>query len=186
MNVERKIENPLFVAKKMWERCQYQHLSPNWSSKKPHEKMSDFNGFGFSDFIKEYSIVSRQMIVNREFNSKAFKRYLKRLKNVGYHSQEDWAMRQAEYMEYLCLELNKGSPNIKGIAKELKDSTYESLIDEMNSFKKDFKEAKTKAAEEIENDRKKMLDKLKILMKNKKIQNKLLSSFSKHDTKLSN
>lgn len=175
--VDKKIENPLYVAKKMWERCRYQYLSPTWADKKAHDKMSDFNGFGFSDFIAEYNIVSRQMIVNKEFHPKAFKKFLKRLKEVGYHSQEEWAMRQAEYMEYLCLILNKGSPNIKGVAKELKDTTYQSLIDEMNSFKKDFKEAKTKAAEEIENDRKNMIEKLKKMMKNPNIKNKLQSSF---------
>lgn len=138
------MENPVAIANKMWKLYRMRAMDRGWLQKTDQDKLTDFSGEGFADFINKYSIQSRQMIINGEYHVKAFKQYLEQEKQE-HPGMEGWAKLQAYYIKYLYINLNKGEPNLNKNAKKIWTQTWENLYKEMTEFKEDFEEAKKQA-----------------------------------------
>lgn len=135
------------VAQKMWDAYKNLKKQSGWLERKPEEKMVDFRSMDtlVADFISKYKVVSRCMIVNGEYNTKVFERYLAKLKTKGYTTQEDWAERESDYVKWLWMAYNPHQP--QNHAQQVWTDTKKNLLDEENKFKNDYKEAEKKAKE---------------------------------------
>lgn len=132
------------VVQKMWTQYKLLKKQPKWLARKPEEKMNDFRAMDslVSDFMNKYKVVSRSLIVNGEFNTKVFERYLTKLKIKGYKSQEEWAERESDYIKWLYMAYNPHSNETH--LQQIWTDTKKNLLDEENKFKADFAEAEKK------------------------------------------
>ena len=158
------IANCIESANDMFYKVRQMCQNREWMEKEDPDKISDFRGFGYDEFITKFVIVSRAMITHGEYHPNAFDKYLRRLLSKGYASKEEWVERQADYMKYLWLDLkSKGSSKRY---KKLADSpaadkywrdTKAGLQGEYDSFHHDFETAQMAVKEKQE----KITDELK-------------------------
>lgn len=150
-NKQAPLPNPLEVGDAMWLKYhQIAAANPDWVKKEPADKMTDFRCFGFADFLAEFPIQSRAMLVNGEYHSEAFKYYIDKTKKNGAIKRDvnSYTEDQADYMARMWVEYKaKGSNKRRKkllASEEYKlrwEHTKKNLADEMNAFKKDAQEA---------------------------------------------
>lgn len=142
--------DPIGIANEMWHIFQSLKTT-SWMAKDAQEKITDFNGRGYQDFNSKYAIVARYMLINEEYSPKAFEKYLFKLRVNGFKDQDGWADRQADYVKYLFIEYNKREEKDKKKLATDADVIWreskKNLLEEVQSFKKDFEEAKTRVVE---------------------------------------
>lgn len=111
-----------------------------WDSLSGEERIAEFNVLGYANFITKHTFVSRALICNGEYSTRAFLMYLIQMKKVGYSSQEQYAERQADYMKWMWQSYNPMRSDSD--AQDVWQRTRDSVIDELNSFKRDYQAAK--------------------------------------------
>lgn len=119
------------------------------------DRIAEFNVLGYANFITKHTFVSRALICNGEYSTKAFLMYLIQMKKVGYSSQEQYAERQADYMRWMWQSYNPMRSDSD--AQDVWQKTRDSVLDELTSFKRDYQAAK----EEVEEHRAKVSQSLK-------------------------
>jgi hypothetical protein len=107
----------------------------------------------YKEFYNTYPIVCRYMICMGQFSNIAFKRFLEKCKNMEKtlskeDKEEQWVMRQADYVRYLWEAYQKNRFDINE-AKYVWKHAYETLSKELKDFKNmhDKTEEKLKAEE---------------------------------------
>lgn len=159
------------TADAIWAVCRSKRTDPEWEEKNVSDRISHLQsrgyneylailgdkrkhiteafghlqGKGFSEFITKYAIPTRYMVMYNEYNSKAFSKYLVRLKTVGYGSKDDWIARQADYVKFLWRAYNPHAGAAE--AAEVRRKAEETIKKEMDSFETDYDKAKVKAEE---------------------------------------
>lgn len=133
--------DPVIVAEKMFKEVKQLYKQKEWNEKKESDKMSHFRGMDvlFADFMNKFKIVSRYMILYKEYSTKVFERYLRKLKNIGYKSPEQYAEREADYVKWLYMHYN---PHLQlNLYQEVWTKTKKSLMSEKDEFKKMYDQA---------------------------------------------
>jgi len=125
----------------------------------PDQKKMDFfrDSFHYKEFMDEFPIVCRYMICMGQYSKKAFKRFLEKIRictanapppterKKGY-MEEQWIMRQADYIRYLWEAYQKGHWDSTE-ARLVWEDAYKRLKGEFDDFKNKHEDIK-KAREE--------------------------------------
>lgn len=96
----------------------------------------------YPQFAKTFPIVLRYMVQMQKFSSRAFERFIKKMKTKPYRSEEEFCERQADYVKYLFIETSH-SHNTED-AKKVWTRTYETLLKEVKAFKQAEEQIKKK------------------------------------------
>lgn len=100
------------------------------------------------EFMAEYPIVSRYMIVHGQYSNKAFRRMLEKIRKVVHpppdkrekgYMEDQYVRRQADYVRYLWEAYQKGHYNT-GEAQAVWESTYKRLKGEFDDFRNKYKD----------------------------------------------
>ena len=100
------------------------------------------------EFMAEYPIVSRYMIVHGQYSNKAFRRMLDKIRKVVHpppdqrapnYMEDQYVRRQADYVRYLWEAYQKGHYNT-GEAQAVWESTYKRLKGEFDDFRSKYKD----------------------------------------------
>lgn len=147
-------KDPIGIAKKMKEELLALEKIPEWHKKDMGDKIVEFNILGYSSFIIKHQIVARYLI-DGQYKTRAFKKYLERLESRPPSGQEEWAELQAFYAKWLFKVFNPHAPDAE--ARNIFEKTKENLLKELNGFKEDFKSSKA----EVEDHDRKIAEELK-------------------------
>jgi hypothetical protein len=125
-----------------------------WEDKK---KISYFrDDLGYKNFMNDYPITTRCMIIQGRYSARAFKRFLLKCKNVKHpasdkrpkgYMEDEWIKRQADYIRYLWEDYSKGHFNTRE-ANEKWQEAYTALKAEMDDFRDTHEETKKQVEEE--------------------------------------
>lgn len=140
-----EIDATLKTADELWAAYREMRKDATWAKRDVTAKIGYFQDRGYSNFITKYAVPTRYMVMYDEYSHRAFLKYLVRLKTVGYRSKDEWIERQADYVKYLWRAYNP-----RGSTKEAADArqtAYEHIKKEMDSFETDYDRAKVKAEE---------------------------------------
>jgi hypothetical protein len=85
-------------------------------------------------FTMTFPIVLRYMVQLRQYNRKAFIKFVKKLTSNPYRSELEYCERQADYVKYLYMELNP-KYNMKEV-QSIWQQAYDMLAKEVEVFKK--------------------------------------------------
>jgi len=121
---------------------------PDFVNMEDMKKVELYQKGEFKDFYTTYPIVSRYMICMGQFSNKAFKRFLDKCKVMAKEAkpgegEDQWIMRQADYVRYLWEAYQKGRFTTKESQNIWKHS-YETLKKEFDDFKNMHKETEEK------------------------------------------
>ena len=97
-------------------------MYPSWRTMDDDAKMSNIRSEGFSRFIDEFVIVSKQMIINGEYHPLALSKYIKWKKENGpFRGADGWAFGKSYYIKFLFKALNAHRfPNKSKLNREAK------------------------------------------------------------------
>ena len=137
----------------------------------------------YKDFSNSYPIILKYMILQFQYNSNAFKRFLEKCRNNvplpgSKHKEiEDVKFQnQAYYIQYLYEEYQKGKGHIdRRKANEIFTEAYIKLRKEKKDFETSYEEIKEKIDNENKNNAKSLLTKLTSLIE---------KDFAKNDSEL--
>lgn len=116
----------------------------DFAKKDPVDQLKIYQG-RYGDFAKTFPIVIRYMIQFRQYKPKAMEKFLKKLRNSPYRSEEEYCERQADYAKYLYME---SVPHYSAkIAGEVYNDVRTALLDELKSYKEMLEKVKAKAEE---------------------------------------
>lgn len=110
---------------------------------KENERMSYYANGIYGDFIKQHNIVSRYLIVHRQFSKRAFRLYLIRLQKRSYKDRDEWAERQADYVKYLWRDTNPHGDERE--AQMQWQYARDSVRKEMRDFEETYERAKKRS-----------------------------------------
>ena len=108
------------------------------------------------EFMTEYPIVSRYMICMGQYSSKAFRRFLEKIritihpppdKRAKGYMEDQWVRRQADYIRYLWEAYQKGHYNTSE-AKWVWEDSYNKLKGEFDDFRDKYKSIEEHTKEE--------------------------------------
>jgi len=138
-------ENPYYIA---------------WKDKSHDQKMLYMREEGHSEFMKIYVTVSTYIIIYEQYSTKAFKKYLKRIKPFHEHQVETndtnakKAPQQPAHVRLATIEsgyvydmLMELYPRQHNEAVKIRNKVKESFLNGTTEFKTDYKEAEAKALE---------------------------------------
>jgi len=100
------------------------------------------------EFMTEYPIVSRYMIVHGQYSNKAFRRMLEKIRKVVHpppdqreknYMEDQYVRRQADYVRYLWEAYQKSHYNTAE-AQSVWDTTYKRLKGEFDDFRNKYKD----------------------------------------------
>lgn len=143
------------LAVTAWQACRELSSKPDFNKMDYDEKRVQMNIKGFGNFINRFPVVYNAMILNNEFNARAFIKYFKKMLKFPPKSKEEWASREADYMKYLFMEYNPRC-DIK-LAQEVFRDTRDNLLKEFDATQAAWSEA----AEKVEQKKKEVSDSLK-------------------------
>ena len=119
------------------------------------EKLDRFRNID-KTFMEEFPIVGRYMVCTGNYSTKAFKRFLLKIRNVVHpppekrgkgYMEDQWVRRQCDYVRYLWEESQNGHYN-NAEAKYVWNETYTLLTKEFNDFRDKFKTVEEKVKED--------------------------------------
>jgi hypothetical protein len=123
--------------------------NPEFKSLKDQDKLDLFRTkFGYAIFMDEFPIVSRYMVCHGQYSPKAFDRMLMKIEKTVHpppdkrepgYMEDQWIMRQADYVQYLWESYQKRHQNTAERQWVWK-STYNSLKKEFDDFRNMHKE----------------------------------------------
>lgn len=121
---------------------------PEFVKMSDNEKVDLYRKGEFKDFYTTYPIVCRYMICMGQFSNKAFKRFLSKCKVMMTQAKQgdgddQWIMRQADYVRYLWEAYQKGRFTADE-AQSIWKHSYDTLAKEFKDFKDMHKETEEK------------------------------------------
>ena len=111
----------------------------------------------YAELMENLPIVCRYMICCGQYSSKALERMLRKILNVEYlpedkrpqgYMEDQWIQRQADYVQYMFDDYNKGKHREPAERVWAWQKTYELLKGEFNDFRNMHKEIEEKVEEE--------------------------------------
>jgi hypothetical protein len=134
------IDTALAEAQKLWVELKKKGRDPKFVELPDKDKIEMF-GVEFHTFNKEFPIVSRYLICMGQYSSKAFKRYLIKIRGFKHpevrdkgYMENQWVCRQADYVRYLWEAYQRGHFN-QSEAKAIWQDAYKMLKKEFLDFK---------------------------------------------------
>jgi hypothetical protein len=97
------------------------------------EKCLEFYQKRNENFSMTFPITLRYMILLKQYSTKAFVRFIKKLETAPYKSELEYCERQADYVKYLHMELSN-THNMQE-AQKIWQKTYDMLAKEVQMFK---------------------------------------------------
>ena len=119
-------------AETIWNDFKKRRLERKFQRLTDDEKL-DFYQNKYNQFAMTFPIVLRYMVQLRQYNKKAFVKFVTRLTNYPYKSELEYCERQADYVKYLFMETSK-SHNMRD-AQSIWQNTYDMLAKEVKMFK---------------------------------------------------
>jgi len=151
------IENMMNVANKLWRESK----NKEYGALSEEARMDKFQKEN-PDFCNTHPVVSRYMIVFRQFKLSAFKKYLWKLYSTPRNSEEDYYHVQASYAKYLFMEYNPRED--KRYGDETYNQVYQSLKKEADDFKALYEKINTEIKAKEAKDAAERRDELKRLI----------------------
>lgn len=112
----------------------------------------------YDEFMNEYPVMTRYMVCMGQYSSKAFKRFLDKVRRVKHpekcekgYKEDQWVRRQADYVQYLWEAYQKSHIN-SSERKMVWQDAYKNLKGEFDDFRDKYK-----AVEEATKEEKKVL-----------------------------
>jgi hypothetical protein len=111
---------------------------------------------GYNEFMNEYPIMTRYMICMGQYSSKAFRRFLEKIRMTKHppdgqrekgYMEDQWIRRQADYVRYLWEAYQKSHYNSAEAAWIWEDA-YKNLKGEFDDFRNKYEELKVSTKEE--------------------------------------
>lgn len=158
---EKSAEDLTKIADQMWKQVKEIVKSDESFVKLPDKKKLDYfrDKLKHGEFMTEFPIVSRYMICMGQYSSKAFNRFLEKIRitvhpppdkrEKGY-MEDQWVRRQADYVRYLWEAYQKGKHYDNAEAKWVWESSYKNLKGEFDDFRNKYKEIEKNSKEEKE------------------------------------
>ena len=156
----KNINDLIKIAEEMWQSVKNTVKDNREFIEYPDKKkMEHFrNTPNYCEFMKEYPIVSRYMICMGQYNTKAFRKMLEKIRMTihpppekrekGY-IEDQWIRRNADYIRYLWEAYKKGHYD-NTEAKLIWNDAYKNLRGEMDDFRDKYKEIEKSIKEEKE------------------------------------
>ena len=125
-----------------------------WPDKKKLKFFRDELHYG--EFMNEFPVMTRYMICMGQYSSKAFKRFLIKVKSVKHpppdqrekgYMEDQWIRRQADYVQYLWEAYQKSHYN-NAERKWVWQEAYKNLKGEFNDFRDKYKTIEVYTKEE--------------------------------------
>ena len=113
------------------------------------DKQLDYYQKNNHEFSMTFPLTLRYMIQLKQYNKKAFAKFIKKLQSNPYRSELEYCERQADYVKYLYMETSSDH-NMKN-AQQVWKNTYDMLAAEVKMFKD--AEEKIKKKLEINNEK---------------------------------
>lgn len=129
-------------AENIWEDFRERFKNDKSFRELDSDEQLEFYQKNHNRFMMTFPIVLRYMIQLRQYNKKAFIKFIKKMTTNPYRSELEYCERQADYVKYLYMELSP-KYNMKD-AKLLWRQTYDMLAKEVEMFKNAEKEVKQK------------------------------------------
>ncbi len=144
----------------MWQIVkEYVKSNPKFKNLQDKKKLEIFRErLGFGTFMEEFPIVSRYMICMGQYKSRAFQRFLDKMKRAKHpppnerpknYMEDQWIRWQADYVQYLWEEYQKRHYN-NAERKWVWEETYKRLKGEFDDFRKMHDDIEEKIKEEKE------------------------------------
>jgi hypothetical protein len=127
------------AAHEIWCTLKPLRLTP-WMAQ-PYDVKIDMFHKKFPKFCTTFPVVIKYMINDGIFSHKAFENYLKKLKTKSPTNKEQWAERQADYIKYCIMDIDK-KPGYMKRAMSAYNDVKKGLMEDMDDMKKDMDEAK--------------------------------------------
>jgi hypothetical protein len=106
------------------------------------DEQLDFYQKNYHQFTMTFPIVLRYMVQLRQFNKKAFIKFIKKMTSNPYKTELEYCERQADYVKYLYMELTPRYNTNE--ANDIWKQTYDMLSKEVDAFKKAEENVKQK------------------------------------------
>jgi hypothetical protein len=130
---------------------------PSFTELPDKKKLDHFRTkLGYAEFMNEYPVTTRYMICMGQYSTKAFKRFLNKIRltihppankrDKGY-MEDQWVRRQADYVQYLWESYQKGHYNNAERSWIWKDA-YKNLKGEFDDFRDKYKSIEKSTKEE--------------------------------------
>jgi hypothetical protein len=134
------------AADAIWRTFQPLRLTP-WMNQ-PYDVKVDIYHKKFPTFCSTFPVIIKYMINDGIFSHKAFEQYLKKLKTCSPRTKEEWAERQADYVKYCVLDMDKKPGKMKR-AQYAWTEVKSGLMEDMDDMKKEMDLAKKLAADDV-------------------------------------
>lgn len=152
------IEKIIEKGDHMWKAFkEYIKANPKFVELADKQKLEFFRTkMGYEIFMNEFPIVSRYIICMGQYRSKAFKRMLEKMRCVVHpppekrekgYMEDQWVRRQADYVQYLWEEYQKGHYNTSE-RNFIWQESYKRLKGEFDDFRNLHKDMEKKIEEE--------------------------------------
>jgi ribosome-binding factor A len=151
-------------AEKMWFQLKIILIKngEEYKKLKDEERMELFNN-SFSQFIKEFPIVSKYMICMGQYSQNAFEKYLKksakttantlqRRKDKEY-MENMWIERQADYVKFLWIDTYGKKYKNPNYARKIWEDAYNTIKKEFVEFRKLHKDMEVKVKKDESNNK---------------------------------
>ena len=148
-------------------------LTP-WMSQPYDVKVDRFHK-KFPKFCTTFPVVIKYMINDGIFSYKAFEQYLKKLKANSPRTKEEWAERQADYIKYCVMDMDKKPGKMKR-AIHAWNEVKTGLMEDMDDMKKEMDLAKKRSEDDVKKLAENRREDLKTRIKNNpEMQQKFLA-----------
>lgn len=177
MDIDAKTEHDTpSAANEIWEVVKPLRLTP-WMSQ-PYDIKVDMFHKKFPKFCTTFPVVIKYMINDGIFSRKAFDQYLNKLKNASPRTKEEWAERQADYVKYCFLDIDKKPGKMKRAVHVWKE-VKQGLMEDMDDMTKEMETAKKNADAEIKELADKRREELKnMVLENSKMKEQVLAKLT--------
>ena len=169
-NIEDYIKKAMTEAQALWDdvkvKAKTDGAFEGWEDKRKVDYFRDV--MNYKNFMNDYPITSRCMIIGGQYSAKAFKRFLLKCKSIKHppddrrakgYMEDQWLRRQADYVRYLWEEYQKGHFNVRDAQEKWQDA-YTNLKTEMDDFRDKHDEVKQQVAEEKKLHKKEILQEM--------------------------
>lgn len=152
------VEQLIQVAGNMWDLIKKKIKEDpgfmDWSDTKKIDHFRDT--LKFKDFMNEFPVMTRYMICMGQYSSKAFRRYLDKVRRTNTNEvlkkgekEDNWIRRQADYVQYLWEAYQKRHYNTAE-RNMVWQEAYNNLRGEMDDFRDKYKAVEESTKEEKE------------------------------------
>lgn len=144
------------LASKMWADVKKKVVDdPKFIDVPDKEKLTYFREeLKYEEFMNEYPVMTRYMVCMGQYSSKAFKRYLEKVRNTvppvpcppGY-KEDQWVRRQADYVQFLWEAYQRNHID-SAERKMVWSDAYKNLKGEFDDFRDKYKAVEAATKEE--------------------------------------